>query len=234
MKFGISSSFTCNYLPEEKERLLIYYDEEGKRPASPQLYGALLTAGFRRSGEQIYRPHCESCQRCESLRIAINEFKLSKSQKRIRNKNQHLTVTISQQETDCFYPLYEAYINGKHRDGGMFPPSKEQFNFFIHNQWQQPLYICVYDDQQLIAVAVTDEQPDSLSALYTFYDPKHEHLSLGTFSILAQLDVAARLNKRHLYLGYYIENCQKMRYKKNFLPHERFIDGQWQHFKKEL
>ena len=95
-------------------------------------------------------------------------------------------------------------------------------------------YICVYDDQQLIAVAVTDEQPDSLSALYTFYSPEHEHLSLGTFSILAQLDVAARLNKSHLYLGYYIEDCQKMRYKKNFLPHERLIDGQWQRFKKEL
>lgn len=232
MKFGISTSFPCNYLPNKQERLLIYHDENGDKPASPEIYGNLMKAGFRRSGSQVYRPHCEVCQACQSLRLDTLSFQPSKSQKRIRGKNKDIAVKVHTEYQPEFYPLYSHYISKIHKDGGMYPPSEEQLRFFTQCDWMSPLFICLYDKDVLIAVAVTDELPDALSALYTFYDPDRADLSLGTFSILTQINVAKYLSKRFLYLGYYIEESNKMKYKNNFLPNQRFIDNEWQEFVK--
>ncbi len=230
MKFGISHPFPCNYLETEEEQLLIYYDEEGKKPATADLYQSLLRAGFRRSGEQVYRPHCSACNQCESLRISCNEFVPSKSQKRINSKNRNLTVTLNDKYQRDFYPIYKKYIATKHRDGGMYPPSEEQLTFFATTSWLQSSYLCIYLDDVLIGVAITDILPQALSALYMFYDPDYEHLSLGTYAILKQIELAKKMAKTHLYLGYFIEDCDKMRYKQNFYPHERFVGEQWHQF----
>ncbi|MGS2721300.1 arginyltransferase [Paraglaciecola aestuariivivens] len=225
MKFGITAASPCNYLPEQQEQLLIYVSD---KKVKIQDYDLLIHAGFRRSGTQVYRPHCAQCQACESIRIPVSKFSPSKSQKRTLKRNQDVTVRISQTNQDSYYPLYESYINQRHDDGSMYPASREQYNGFILNPWHQALFIEMYLVDELIGVAVTDNLPSSLSALYTFFKPSEAKRSLGHFAILQQIALCQKLNKPYLYLGYQIDACQKMAYKQNFLPHERFLDNKWQ------
>ncbi|MDU0354928.1 arginyltransferase [Paraglaciecola aquimarina] len=224
-KFGLTQEYACSYLPEKQEQLLVLMPEQ-----APNLveYGYLIAAGFRRSGMQIYRPHCQDCRACEAIRIPVTSFKYSKSQKRIRSRNQDLHIKVSKTNKPEYYPLYENYVNQRHADGSMYPANKEQYQGFIINPWDKALYLELHDENGLIAVAVTDNLPNSLSALYTFFKPDQDKRSLGTFAVLQQIELAKRLNKDYLYLGYQIDACEKMRYKQNFLPHERFFAEKWQ------
>ena len=225
MKFGITPPFTCSYLPEQDEQLLVFMSDT--QPTMPE-YDFLIGAGFRRSGTQIYRPHCGSCNACESIRLPVDLFTPSKSQKRIMKRNQDLTIRISHSDKPEYYPLYESYINQRHDDGSMYPATLEQYQGFVLSPWNNALFIEILANNQLIGVAVTDNLVASLSALYTFFKPEEQQRSLGTFAILQQIELAKSLNKPFLYLGYQIDTCQKMSYKQNFLPHERFFDDKWQ------
>lgn len=229
MKFGITQTFSCSYLPEQEEQLLVYAGENGL--LAPR-YGQLIQAGFRRSGDQIYRPHCPSCSACQSLRIPVLDFIPSRSQKRLLTKNKSLHYALSEIPKDTYYPLYERYINERHCDGSMYPASVEQYKGFLLCGWQRPIFIEAYHEDALIAVAVTDAIDDqeghrALSALYTFYDPDYEKQSLGTWMILQQIAIAEQQQRQFLYLGYQVDECQKMTYKSNFFPHQRFINNQW-------
>lgn len=230
MKFGVTQQFDCSYLPEQKERLLVY---AGEQEASSDQYEVLINSGFRRSGEQIYRPYCQSCQACQSLRILVERFTPSKSQKRVLSKNQDIQVITTNTDKPEYYLLYENYINQRHSDGSMYPASYEQYTSFIKCQWASPMFIECYIDQELVCVAVTDDINSNLSALYTFFKPELDKRSMGTFAILQQIELAKQLNKQYLYLGYQVDGCQKMNYKSNFYPHERLIANKWHYFAKK-
>ncbi|GGW89060.1 arginyltransferase [Alteromonas halophila] len=235
MKFGITQSFSCSYLPDEQEQLLVF---AGQTEHLPWRYGQLIQLGFRRSGEQVYRPHCPSCQACQSVRVPVREFRYSRSQKRLHNRNKHFSRLLNTQIRDSYYPLYERYINARHKDGAMYPPSRSQFDNFIHCQWKPPLFLEAWHDDKLIAVAVTDsidigEEQHALSALYTFFDPDYEAHSIGTWMILSQVETARELKRDYLYLGYQVDGCQKMAYKQKFQPFESFINNKWQRFDKK-
>ncbi len=126
-----------------------------------------------------------------------------------------------------FYDLYSRYIAGRHADGDMYPPSRDQFRSFLLSQWSDTLFVCSYLGEELIAVAVTDRQPRGLSAIYTFFDPEVPERGLGVWSVLQQIDLARRLHLPHLYLGYWIRDAEKMRYKTDYRPVELFLDGAW-------
>ena len=226
MKFGITQSFPCSYLAEQQERLLVFVEDEAQVSATH--YDMLIGAGFRRSGTQIYRPHCLDCQACESLRLPVKHFKPSKSQKRVLKINSDMVIKLSEQDKPEYYPIYEQYINQRHADGSMYPASVEQYRGFVINPWDQALFIEMHLHDKLIGVAVTDKLISGLSALYTFFLPEYAQRSIGTYAILQQVELAQRLNRDFLYLGYQIDSCQKMNYKQNFLPHERFLDDKWQ------
>ena len=226
MKFGITGTFECSYLPEEKERLLVFAGYQD--PDLKAQYEVMLAHGFRRSGEQIYRPNCPSCSACQSIRVPVIKFKPSRSQKRVLARNKNVKVQISREHKDAYYQLYEQYINTRHSDGSMYPANKEQYFQFLFSSWSQPLFFEFYEDGQLIMVAVTDEFDGALSALYTFFHPDYAHRSLGTFAILTQIDRAYQWQKVYVYLGYQIDDCHKMNYKSKFLPHERHFKDGWQ------
>lgn len=223
-QFGISKNFPCNYLPEQDERLLIAVDT---RFQNPQKYAWLMGQGFRRSGDQIYRPQCEACQACHSIRVMINDFLPSKSQKRSLKRNSHLTVKHSSNAKDSYYPLYENYINTLHHDGAMYPANFDQYKSFLSCNITEQLFIELWDNDKLVGVAVTDVLPNALSAVYTFYDPSLRKNGLGVFSILNQINIAKSLNKPYLYLGYQIDDCQKMNYKNKYHPYQRLIKNTW-------
>lgn len=224
-KLGITKPFPCNYLPEQEERLLIAVDENLH---NRDHYGWLMQQGFRRSGDDIYRPHCVACQACKSLRVLVQEFIPSKSQKRILKRNQHFKIMLSQGVKASYYPLYERYINTVHQDGSMFPASEEQFKSFTQNNITEQCYIEIWHNDVLISVAVTDDIPNALSAVYTFYDPDYKSYGLGVYSILKQIEIAAQQNRQFLYLGYQIETCSKMNYKNRYKAHQILVENQWQ------
>jgi arginine-tRNA-protein transferase len=223
MRFGVTQEFKCSYLAEHNERLLVFAEDS----VDMMTYEALMHAGFRRSGEQIYRPHCMSCQACQSIRLPVEQFRPSRSQKRLLNKNKDLRVVVSQESKHDYYDIYEAYINLRHQDGSMYPASRKQYDGFLPSSWLEQYYIEFWLEDRLIGIAVTDSLKMSLSALYTFFLPEFEKRSLGTWAILQQIELAQNLNKPYLYLGYQIDACRKMNYKSNFKPNERFINNRW-------
>ncbi|WP_019028999.1 arginyltransferase [Colwellia piezophila] len=231
-KLGVTKIFPCNYLPDKEERLLIAVDD---RLANSESYGWLMTQGFRRSGEQSYRPHCPNCNACQSIRVLTANFIPSKSQKRSLKRNSHFIIKQSSQLKESYYPLFENYINTLHQDGSMYPASFEQFESFLSCNLTKQLFIETWapaneegEEEILVCVAVTDVLSDALSAVYTFYHPQYKAHGLGIFSILTQLNFCQQMSLPYLYLGYQIDDCQKMNYKDRYFPFERFIDGEWQ------
>ena len=101
---GLTQAFDCNYLSDKQEQLLVIQDQ---RCHSSLMYEQLIDKGFRRSGNDIYRPHCNGCQACQSIRVPANVFKPSRSQKRVLSKGSRFRVSHSSvPEEDC-YQLYE-------------------------------------------------------------------------------------------------------------------------------
>ena len=224
-QLGISQQFPCNYLPEQEERLLIAIDE---RLHNEEHYTWLMHQGFRRSGDQIYRPHCINCNACRSLRVIVNHFKPSTSQKRLLKKNLPFHLKISEQLKDSYFVLYEKYINTLHSDGSMYPANIEQYRSFLSSNLCQQIFIETWHKDELISVAVTDVLKDGLSAVYTFYHPDYRKHGLGVFSILNQIIVAHQYKKPFLYLGYQIDDCKKMNYKNRYYPHQILRDNRWE------
>ncbi len=223
-KLGVTQSFQCNYLIDQQERLLIAVDPVLH---DSEHYSWLMHQGFRRSGNDIYRPHCLACQACQSLRVLIAHFTPSKSQKRLLKRSQQFLVKLSNEVKSSYYPLYEKYINEIHCDGSMFPASLEQFQSFTQNDITEQIYIEIWHDDVLVSVAVTDDIPNALSAVYTFYHPAYRKYGLGVLSILKQIEIAQQLAREFLYLGYQINDCEKMNYKNRYKPHQILIENQW-------
>jgi arginine-tRNA-protein transferase len=227
-KVGITKTFPCSYLPNKEERLLIAIDE---RLQNNRGYSMLMMEGFRRSGDQSYRPHCPSCNACSSVRVIVNKFQPSKSQKRSLKRNSHFKISTSEALKDEYYPLYENYINTCHQDGSMFPANYEQFQTFLASKLTKQLFIETWleenNEKKLVCLAVTDILSNGLSAVYTFYHPDYKANGLGVFSILTQIDFCKKFNLPFLYLGYQIDDCQKMNYKNRYFPYEIFTRKQW-------
>jgi arginine-tRNA-protein transferase len=109
----------------------------------------------------------------------------------------------------------------------MFPPTRDQFRSFLLSPWSETRFVSLYLEGDLVCVAVTDQQPGGLSAIYTFFEPTLEHRSLGVVAILQQIALARDLGLDFLYLGYWIRDCEKMRYKTDYRPLQVFVNGSW-------
>lgn len=224
IKIGLSPEHSCSYLAEQQERVAVVLEQELHTEAN---YEVFLANGFRRSGNMIYRPHCRSCQACQPIRLCIADIHWSKSQRRLLNKARHLTWELKETLDENWFALYERYINARHQSGSMYPANPDLFTDFIFAQWMSPKLLHLYDNDKLIAVAVTDSVPNALSAFYTFYDPDYP-LSLGTLCVLLQIQHCQKMQKDWLYLGYQIDECPAMNYKVRFQRHQKLVNQRWQ------
>jgi arginine-tRNA-protein transferase len=226
LKVYATHPHNCSYL-DDRQAVTLFLDPNAE--VDKQLYSQLSDIGFRRSGNHIYRPHCENCNACLAARVDVQLFKPSRSQRRVSKKNNDLNYHIVDDISgDEYYKLYESYINQKHSDGDMFPPSREQYDSFLSSQWGITQYLCFRDgDNCLLAVAVVDQMTNGLAAVYTFYQAAANDRSLGTLAVLCQIELAKQQQLQYIYLGYWIEGCQKMSYKRNFKPLEVLKDGVW-------
>lgn len=160
--------------------------------------------------------------------MLVGEFKCSKNQQRIWNKNKDLTRRIVEQPGADYSALFCDFINQRHADGAMYPPDPDNFWRWCDCDWMTTRFIEWRDiNDNLVMVSVIDSVPDALSAMYTFFAPTMDKRSLGTYAILQLIDLAASENRDFCYLGYQIDDCQKMNYKARFVPNERLIGNQW-------
>jgi arginine-tRNA-protein transferase len=215
----------CSYLAN-RQAVNIYADPHHPHPRA--VYNQLIKRGFRRSGEYVYRPGCTHCSACVPVRIWCSKFTPRRTDKRNRRRNSDLVVDfVKARYTDEYFQLYKRYLGVRHPNGGMDDPDPQDFERFLLNPWGETLFIEARLHGEVIAVAVTDATSDGLSAVYTFFDPGYHDRGLGRFSILQQIELCTAMNIPYLYLGYWVDGCQKMQYKTDFRPQEHFNGHDW-------
>ena len=231
LAFFASPAHDCGYLPD-RSSVTLFADPEAAMDM--ELYGILLENGFRRSGAHVYRPHCPTCRACIAARIPVEQFLPNRSQKRCLRKNTDITANVTRPAfVEEHFALYRKYMAARHTGGGMDDPSEKKYMEFLTSAWADTEFVEFRFNGDLMAVAIMDVLPHGLSSVYTFFDPNHGELSLGRFALLWQINEAQRRHLPHLYLGYWIKNCQKMLYKQEYRPIELYQENRWLCFNRE-
>jgi leucyl-tRNA---protein transferase len=226
IRFYITPPHPCSYLDDHFARMVFI---DPIRMIDVTTLSELSRQGFRRSGDFIYKPECQHCRQCLSSRIPIERFIPNSKQRNILNRNKDLRMIIrpTSQASEVHYQLYARYIEARHADGDMYPPTRDQFDKFLVTGGIDSFFVEFWLDDRLMLVATCDPLDDGISAVYTFYDPDESRRSLGTFSILKQIELSRVHHLSYVYLGYWVPQSEKMRYKSHFRPLEFLLNGEW-------
>ena len=238
-QFYLTSPSACPYLPGKEERK-VFTHIIGRR--GRELNEILTQGGFRRSQTIAYRPACDTCRACVSVRVLVDEFEPSGNLKRILRKNGDLIGSpTANRPTSEQYSLFRRYVDTRHADGGMADMTVLDYSMMVEDSHVDTRLIeyrrrgidsaiTGRGTGDLIAVCLTDEMSDGLSMVYSFYDPTLADRSLGTFMILDHIEKARAMRLPYLYLGYWVEGSRKMAYKSRFMPQERLMGQGWVRF----
>lgn len=231
-QFYLTAPSPCPYLPRRDERK-VFTHLIGKRAAA--LNDTLTQSGFRRSQTIAYRPACESCRACVSVRVKAEEFVIGKSLRRVLERNEDVRGAVMRAEpTSEQYALFRGYLDARHGDGGMADMTVLDYSMMVEDSHVETrlveyrVGVTSISAGRLVAVCLTDLLADGLSMVYSFYEPDEQGRSLGTYMILDHIARARALNLPHLYLGYWVEGSKKMMYKARFLPQERLGMNGWE------
>lgn len=225
LRFYSSLPHPCSYLPK-REAITLFVDPEAKIDMA--MYQVLSQVGFRRSGEHIYRPHCSKCRACVPVRVPVAMFAPSRRQRRCRQRNQDLQLNIRSAEYDeAHFQLYRRYMGARHPGGSMDNNDPEAYRRVMSASWSNTLLYEYSLGTDILAVAVVDQCNDSLSAVYTFYEPNEAKRSLGVYAILSQIEQAQHSGLDWVYLGYWNPDSPKMAYKTDYQPLEYFDGLTW-------
>jgi len=230
-QFFITAPAPCPYLQGRVERKifthLIGHD-------AAQLNSQLSQGGFRRSQNIAYRPACDGCTACVSVRVRVKDFEWTRSFRRNLARNCDITSeSIRAKASSEQYSLFRAYIDSRHGDGGMVDMTVLDFSAMVDDSFVNSRIVEYRLPSgnghrgTLIAAVLTDRLDDGLSMIYSFYDPDLAPRGLGTFMILDHIQRAQRFGLPYLYLGYWVQGSQKMNYKSKFLPQERLTPDGW-------
>jgi arginine-tRNA-protein transferase len=231
-RFFVTAPSPCPYLPGKYERKVF---TELKGSDAVELNEALSRIGFRRSQNVVYRPSCEGCRACVSVRVVARQFAPSTTQRRIQKRNADVDVRICEPwTTPEQFDLLRRYLGRRHPDGGMTRMDAYDYAEMVEQTPVNTLIIEYREPEadgrpgRLIGCCLTDRQSDGLSMVYSFFDPDHPTRSgLGTFIILDHVGRAAAAGLDYVYLGYWIEGCERMNYKTRFRPIERLTARGW-------
>ncbi len=201
-----------------------------------ELYDGLSTIGFRRQGSFVYRTRCTDCTLCMPSRVPADRFRPDRTMKKILARNADLSVRYvpDAKPTEEYFALYRQYIAARHGGSSMQDFSYESFGEALFASCAATGVLEYRLKDRLLIAAIIDVMPHGLSAVYTFYSPDFPRRSLGTYSILKEIELAAaRGSGQFLYLGYWIPGLKGMKYKERFRPFEIFRDGEWKEFSPE-
>ena len=225
LQFYATAPYPCSYLTDRAARSQV---ATPSHVIDARVYSELVRLGFRRSGAFTYRPYCDHCHACVPVRVPVDAFVPTRSQRRAMKDRGQMHVVRRELAYDAaHYALYLRYQRMRHPGGGMDQDSREQYqHFLLHSNVDTDLYE-FREGGELRIVSLVDRLADGLSSVYTFFDPVPASASYGTYSILWQIDLCRSLGLRYLYLGYWIRESPKMAYKATFRPIEGMINGRW-------
>lgn len=241
-QFYLTAPAPCPYLPGRAERKVFTHLVGDRAPA---LNDILTQGGFRRSQNIAYRPACEGCRACVSVRTIVDGFQMTRGFRRIlRNNRDIIGAPIPASPSSEQYTLFRDYLDERHSEGGMADMTVVDYAMMVgdsHVNTQVIEYrfrgpdsgITGRGEGPLVATALTDVLADGLSMVYSFFDPRFTERSLGTYMILDHIQRARRLGLPYVYLGYWVEGSRKMAYKAAYLPQERLGLNGWVRVERE-
>ncbi|ESX25017.1 arginyltransferase [Mesorhizobium sp. LSJC264A00] len=241
-QFFLTAPSPCPYLQGQFERKVFTHLVGDK---APEMNDLLTQGGFRRSQNIAYRPACETCRACVSVRILAQEFTASRNMKRVIQRNSDLIGAMhdAQPSTEQ-YSLFRGYLDARHRRGGMSDMTVLDYAMMVedthvdtkvieYRRRGPDTFITGKGQGELIAVALTDKMADGLSMVYSYFNPEFEDRSLGTFMILDHIARARAMGLPHVYLGYWVNGSRKMNYKMRFMPQEHLGPKGWERYDHE-
>lgn len=225
LQFYATAPYPCSYLPQRQARSQV---AAPGHMINADTYSHLVEQGFRRSGLFTYRPHCDACKACIPVRVDARQFAPTRSQRRAWRAHRDLRSFVAELAwSPEHYALYTAYQQQRHPGGGMDEDSRTQYaQFLLTTRVNTRLVEFRNASDKLMLVSIIDVLDEGLSSVYSFYDPAASG-SLGTYSIMWQIEQCRTLGLPWLYLGYWIEDSRKMYYKAGFQPQQRLIGGTW-------
>ena len=235
-QFYLTAPSPCPYLGGKEERK-VFTHLVGERAG--ELNNILTHGGFRRSQSIAYRPACEGCRACVSVRVNADDFRPTRGMRRILKRNDdifsdmRIAIPTSEQ-----YSVFRAYLDSRHRDGGMADMTVLDYAMMVEDshietrivEYRRHASDATANSRasgDLVAVALTDVLGDGLSMVYSFFEPDEATRSLGTLMVLDHIERARRMGLAYVYLGYWVRGSRKMDYKSRFLPQERLTPDGW-------
>jgi arginine-tRNA-protein transferase len=235
-QFFLTAPSPCPYLPGQMERK-VFTHLVGARASA--LNEVLTQGGFRRSQNIAYRPACESCKACVSVRVPVDRFRLTRSFRRVAERNSDIIgARVDAAPTSEQYSLFRAYLDARHAEGGMADMTVLDYAMMVEDTHVETMLVEYrfrgpdtaingQGEGPLIGTALTDILSDGLSMVYSFYEPDHGERSLGTMMILDHIGRARKMGLPYVYLGYWVAGSRKMAYKARFQPQEHLGPQGW-------
>ncbi len=236
-QFFLTAPSPCPYIEGQLERKVFTHLVGDKAPSINDL---LTQGGFRRSQNIAYRPACEQCRACVSVRILAQEFEPTRNMKRVLQRNEDLIgKELQAQPTTEQYSLFRSYLDARHQQGGMSDMTVLDYAMMVEDSHVDTQvieyrkrgpdsFITGSGDGDLIAVSLSDRMSDGMSMVYSYFRPDMDDRSLGTFMILDHIARAKAEGHAHVYLGYWVESSRKMAYKARFRPQEHLRSNGWE------
>jgi len=216
--------YDCAYIEGNRVRMHYKYVLQSNK----EFNSAVIERGWRRFGNYYFHPICNGCNECKSLRINVDEFKPSKSQRKSIRRNENTKIVIQAPSvTNEHIKLYNKYHKWKEQKRGWKYrdiTNREYWENFAEGAYDFGKEVLYYDGDRLIGIDLIDIVDDGISSIYFIYDPDYARLSLGVYSLIKQIEIAKYLDKKWIYLGYWVDGCVAFDYKTNFKPIE-ILDG---------
>ena len=235
-QFFLTVPAPCPYLPNRLERKVFTQLQGG---LSVPLNDALTHAGFRRSQNIAYKPACEGCNACQSVRVVSDSFEWTPSFKRIKRMNKDITATVIPcVATDEQFGILRSYLDQRHAGGGMSDMTALDYASMVEDTTIKTHVVeyragdiedpyAGHPDGRLVGVALTDVLGDGLSMVYSFFDPDYDKRSLGNYMVLDHIERSLEEHYSYVYLGYWVPGSPKMDYKARFRPLEMLSGDGW-------
>lgn len=231
-RFFVTAPSPCPYLPGRTERKVF---TELRGPDASELNEALGRIGFRRSQNVVYRPSCDGCAACVSVRVVARDFRANATQRRLLKRHSDLAVNACEPwSTQEQFDLLQRYLAHRHPRGGMSGMDAFDYADMVE---QTPVDTMVVEYREpaadgvpgrLVGACLTDRHSDGLSMVYSFYDAAStDRPGLGTYIILDHILRTVRAGLSYVYLGYWISGCDRMNYKILYRPIERLTAQGW-------
>jgi len=241
-QFFLTAPSPCPYIDGQFERKVFTHLVGDK---APEMNDLLTQGGFRRSQNIAYRPACETCRSCVSVRILASEFTCTRNMRRVMQQNADLIGVMHDAEPSTEqYSLFRSYLDTRHKRGGMSEMTVLDYAMMVedthvdtkvieYRRRGPDTFITGKGEGKLLAVALSDRMSDGLSMVYSYFDPELEDRSLGTYMILDHIQRARAEGLPHVYLGYWVNGSRKMNYKVRFTPQEHLGPRGWERFPKQ-